>query len=111
MKWQECVKVAFWNIKAYKRSSVKIVMGLTIVIVLLYCLISYKYVFDQQILSLKSQYKSDCYLEKYVECINWDEYEEEITNLRKQKNIIGYSEGCVLNNLINNNERNDTKRN
>lgn len=111
MKWQECVKVAFWNIKAYKRSSVKIVMGLTIVIVLLYCLISYKCVFDQQILSLKSQYKSDCYLEKYVECISWDEYEEEITNLRKQKNIIGYSEGCVLNNLINNNERNDTKRN
>ncbi len=111
MKWRECVKVAFWNITAYKRSCVKIVMGLTIVTVLLYCLISYKTVFDQQISSIKSQYKSDCYLEKYVECKSWDEYEEEISNLRKLKSVVGYSEGCVLNNLTNSNGRIDTKRN
>lgn len=96
MKWYECVRVAFWNMKAYKGSSIKIIIGLTTVVLLLFCSLAYKGAFEKRIINLENQYQMNCYLEKYVEYNDGATYEEELADLQEEKDVIGYSEASLL---------------
>ena len=66
------------------------------VILLLFCLSVYKFVFEKQIVKVKEEYKTNCYYEKYLEQTGWEDYRKEITILRRQKDLFGYSESSVL---------------
>ena len=96
MKWQECYKVACWNMVSFKKNSVKVLIGLTTVVVLLFGLLSYKSVFEEQKGTIEEKYQNNCYLEKYVGYSEWDSYEREITELLEQKTLIGYEESNAL---------------
>ncbi len=96
MRWYECVRVAFWNMKAYKGSSIKIIVGLTTVVLLLFCSLAYKGAFEKRIINLENQYRMNCYLEKYVEYKDWTSYKKELAHLQEEKDVIGYSEASLL---------------
>lgn len=90
------MKVACWNMTAFRRQSIKIIIGMSTVILLLFCLSVYKFVFEKQIVKVKEDYKTNCYYEKYLEQTGWEDYRKKITILRRQKDLFGYSESSVL---------------
>lgn len=99
MRNYECIKVAFWNIKASRHLSVKVIIGLATVSMMLFCLFVYKSVFQQQILNMDEQYKTNCYLEKNIYSDSWDEYEREVGEATEQKDAIAYTEHSILTSL------------
>lgn len=96
MRVNECLKVACWNLSAFRRQSIKIIIGMSTVILLLFCMSAYKIVFKKQILKLKEEYRTDCYCEKYMEETGWENYRKEMAVLKQRQNLFGYSESCVL---------------
>lgn len=95
----EYIKIALWNIYAFKQLSRKLLIGFSTVILLLFCLFEYKETFGQQLGAIENEYQTNCYLEKFITSENWNEFDKEILALRQQKSDIQYIETSVLANI------------
>lgn len=76
MRFLECADVAFQNLLTEKRMSVKIIIGLSTVILLLFCMGVYQQVFDRQMNDISVKNKKDCYLQETREIKSYKEYEK-----------------------------------
>lgn len=96
MKGRDCIRVALWNLMAFKRQSIKIIIGMTTVVILIFCIMGYYLVFRQQMRKLESNYRLGCYVEKDIESVTWEEYQQIMNTLGERETEIPYAERSVL---------------
>lgn len=96
MKGRDCIRVALWNLMAFKRQSIKIIIGMTTVVILIFCIMGYYLVFRQQMRKLESNYQPGCYVEKDIESVSWEKYQQIMNTLGERETEIPYAERSVL---------------
>ncbi|MBD5088301.1 MAG: ABC transporter permease [Clostridiales bacterium] len=97
MSLRECTVIAIRNIKLEKKMSLKIIIGLALIIMLLFSVITYWNIFSQQKKDIIEKHKSNCYFYKLLETEQLYNYENtEPYNKYKQ---FGIEEVSFLNKL------------
>lgn len=90
MKLYECIKIAITNVRVAKALSVKIIVGLSVTFMLLFCITIYRLNFNAQIRSFSAKHSSGCYMEtEEIIVSSYDEYTQirlEYKNLAKRLN-------------------------
>lgn len=96
MRISECAKIAFRNLIVAKKISVKILIGLSAVIMLLFSMGMYRKSFDDQIEEISIQHKSDCYLQEFHDIGDMKVYREKKENIFAHKDSWKIDEVCGL---------------
>ena len=96
MRISECAKIAFRNLMVAKKMSIKIIIGLSAVVMLLFSMTMYQQTFENQIDRIAIEHKSDCYLQEIQNIKNIKSYKNQKESIFADKEEWNIEEVCGL---------------
>lgn len=96
MHIRECAGIAFRNLMVAKKMSIKIVIGLSAIIMLLFCIVVYQKTFDDQMEAISAGQKSDCYLQESYQAESIEVYQEKKESIFANQNDWKIDEVSVM---------------
>lgn len=94
MSVSECAKIALRNLNVGKKMSIKIIIGLSAVIMLLFSMCIYQKTFDNQVREISVEHKNDCYLYETAEVNSVKQYQKQKKGILENKKSWNVDEVC-----------------
>ena len=96
MRISECAKIAFRNLVVANKMSIKIIIGLSAVVMLLFGMTMYQQTFENQMDKIAIEHKSDCYLQEIQNIKNIKSYQNQKEFIFADKEEWNIQEVCGL---------------